>query len=404
MKGTFCILIVSCFTCALGQSKLSRRHEQQYPISLKFGAPVKANAPATIEKARFVQESANRNNAGGPLPKIGPEPNNANTKKVQNPSPPRVIKVKQPKLNSPANSNPSPNQPEPVSTNNNSPAQPKPTPQQTSPSNPSPKNVQKAVSPVADQSNLGNAQKSPVPTASAKVANSANNPWFGANVPEQLSGIARLLMMPEQYRERILRLGALIGNPSLFPTPANNNIPGSPSSGGISPTNSTGNSSNAMNPLNNPIGNMIQRQMELQEAGLEIQAVEIPIICKGIVAPAPGNETVQQLKADGMKAALTAFSLGKELSYMEGAALCHNKLKEYQACDIYSNVMETTCQPNFPNQCKGGMKCSIYSGMVHDLLGVIPLCCPKTVLEARQKNMLHETGMLPANLNMPLIR
>lgn len=61
---------------------------------------------------------------------------------------------------------------------------------------------------------------------------------------------------------------------------------------------------------------------------------------------------------------------------MEGAVLCHNRLAEYQACDITPSRLKRPCQPNIPNACPAGQVCNLYSGEF------TAMCCPTTVREA----------------------
>ncbi|XP_062576678.1 circumsporozoite protein-like isoform X2 [Saccostrea cucullata] len=365
MKGTLCILLLSSLTCALGQGQVLKTNKELLPSSSNgFHPSIKVHAPPEKSAPRIV--------AVGPEP----SPNNANT--GTRAEPPQT----KPKVVVPSSI------PVVQSTFNNSPTQQAMT--SNTPSN------SKAQAPVPTAAQANNPPASN-PTSSAGT-NPAANPeysqWFGNNVPAEVSQLSpeQLSMMTERQAEHLFR----VQFPSLQPTMNANSMPGTGQNAGMN-TWTSGNSMTGANPLVGMMNQMLQRRintrvleaMNPQEAGIEIPPFAKKFVCNGIVPPAPGNETAMKMMTDGTMARANAMAQGLELKMMKGAILCHNKLAEYQACDITPNsdMRKMPCQRNIPNACQPGWTCSLYSGQM------IPICCPKTV---RQAVMIDEGIPVPA--------
>ncbi|XP_011417607.3 uncharacterized protein [Magallana gigas] len=278
---------------------------------------------------------------------------------------------------------------------------------------PSPSQPETAVNaqpmvPAAPNNN-GQAANSAATSGAGTLAKADFSQWFGNNVPEQFSQMTpeQMYMMSEQSAAAMLAQGLLgaaafgqnLPPPQPAAAAANNlvaNNPNAPTNPAVpSSANSwmSGNAMTAMDPLNQlkqmrnqmvqlRVNQKIAEAMNPREAGIDVNPLQKPIVCKGIVPPAPGNETVQQMLADGGKASMVAMTLGLELSVMEGAVLCHNKLAEFQACDITPSRLKRPCQPNIPNACPVGQVCNLYSGEFS------AMCCPKTVREAVMLDMM----------------
>lgn len=372
------------FSGALGQGV--RQKLQQSPAATFVGSKLKAKEVAS-PPARIVQESALGTN------------NNVKAIQVGELSP---------------NAAPAPSKPEPSPVSNSyNPAAPETPGVAPTATDPPPAPVQQAAqaaapSPSPSQPEASNNAKPMVPaapntngqvasnTGAGTLANAEVSKWFGNSVPEQFSQMTpeQMYMMTEQHAASMLGFpgfGQQQPPPQPAATAANNpNNPNAPNS--ANPWMS-GNSMTAMDPLGqlNQMRNQVMQlrvnqkiaeAMNPREAGIDVNPIQKPIVCKGIVPPAPGNETVQQMLTDGAKARMVAFALGVELSVMEAAVLCHNKLAEYQACDITPSRLKRPCQPSIPNACPAGQVCNLYSGEF------TAMCCPKTVREAVMLDMM----------------
>ncbi|XP_061184145.1 POU domain, class 6, transcription factor 2-like isoform X2 [Saccostrea echinata] len=364
MKGTLCFLLLSSLTSALGQGQVQKANRELLPPpSLGFQPSINVNAPPAAEKSTPVgpdplPNTANAGTQSGP-PKTKPKE-----------AVPSSIPVAQ---STTANKNSL--TPQVKSTFNNPPTQ------QSIPSNTlSNSNIQAFVPTAAQTSTANNAVSNPTSsTGTSPAANPEYSQWFGNNVPSEVSQLTpeQLSMMSERQAEHLFR----VQFPPLQPTLNANKMPGTPQN-----TWTSGNSMGGANPLVGMMNQMLQRRintrvleaMNPQEAGIEIPPFAKKIVCNGIVPPAPGNETALKLATDGTMARANAMAQGLELKIMKGAILCHNKLAEYQACDITPNsdIRKMPCQPNTPNACQPGWSCSLYSGQM------IPICCPKTVRQA----------------------
>lgn len=386
------------FSGAQGQGV--RQKLQQAPAATFVGFKHKAKEVASppVGKSRIVQESAHITTPESSLKtkivkaiQVGElSPNAASAPSKPEPSP-EISGVA-----------PTVNNPPPVPVQEAAPAA------APSPSQPeTPINAQPMV-PAAPNTN-GQAANSAATSGAGTLAKTDFSQWFGNNVPEQFSQMTpeQMYMMSEQGAAAMLAQGLLgaaafgqnLPPPQPAAATANNlvaNNPNAPTNPAVpSSANSwtSGNAMTAMDPLSQlkqmrnqmvqlRVNQKIAEAMNPREAGIDVNPLQKPIVCKGIVPPAPGNETVQQMLADGGKASMVAMTLGLELSVMEGAVLCHNKLAEFQACDITPSRLKRPCQPNIPNACPVGQVCNLYSGEFS------AMCCPKTVREAVMLDMM----------------